>query len=101
MIDKDKINDVIQLKIGDMHRLGEQTGTTDHVAYRSFTKFELSDPKEFQFEGKIAFEVVAIYNIYTETEFLHHPDNDHLYNEHWEDTFIVDENYKILDIKSK
>lgn len=46
------------------------------------------------------FEVICKYDIYTETEFLHTPEMDELYTEHYKDKFILDKDFKILKIEN-
>ncbi len=45
------------------------------------------------------YEVICNYDIYTETEFLHTPDMDELYTEHYRDKFILDKDLKVVKIE--
>jgi len=49
----------------------------------------------------MAFEVICTYDIYTETEFMHSPDMDELYTEHYKDKFIIDSDLRILEVNDK
>jgi hypothetical protein len=96
MMDKSKIESIIREEISKLRKLGEHAGGSGHLAYRSLIKFELSEPKEIKYEDKEVFEVICKYDIYTETEFLHPPENDEYYTEHYTDKFILDKDLKIL-----
>ena len=96
----DKIEKIIREEICKRRNLGEHARMgSDHLYYRSLTKFELNQVKELNYQEKPAFETICKYDIYTETEFLHPPDMDELYTEHYEDKFIFDKNFRILEIK--
>ena len=57
--------------------------------------------KKRKYQEREAFEVICTYNVYTETEFMHSPDMDELYTEHYKDTFIIDSDFRILEINDK
>jgi len=62
------------------------------------SKFKLGKLKKTKYQEGIAFEVICTYDIYTETEFMHSPDMDELYTEHYKDKFIIDSDFKILEV---
>ncbi len=99
MIDEKKMKSIIQEEIEKLRKLGEHAGGSGHLAFRSIIKFKLSEPKEVEYEGKEATEVICKYDIYTETEFLHAPEDDEFYTEHYNDKFILDKDLKILTIE--
>ncbi|MFX1316168.1 MAG: hypothetical protein ACFE9T_09915 [Promethearchaeota archaeon] len=99
-MDNKELERAIQEEINKIRNLGEHTRKgSDHLYFRSISKFKLSNPKKIRYEGKEVYEVKCKYDIYTETEFLHTPEMDELYTEHYQDKFIIDENLKILDIE--
>ena len=51
-----------------------------------------------KYQERETFEVVCKYDVYTETEFLHTPDMDEEYTEHYKDKFIFDKDYTLLEI---
>ena len=99
MIDIKKMKSIIQEEIGKSHNLGEHAGSSGHLAYRSIINFKLSEPKEVEYKGTQAYEVTCKYDIYTETEFLHDPDDDEDYTEHYQYKFILDKDSKILAVE--
>ncbi|MFX1364133.1 MAG: hypothetical protein ACFFCE_15280 [Promethearchaeota archaeon] len=95
----DKLENLIKKEIHKLRNLGEHSRKgSDHLSYRSLIKFELGKPKELIFQDKLIFEVTCKYDIYTETEFLHTPEMDEYYTEHYHDKFIFDEEFKIIEI---
>ena len=63
------------------------------------SKFKLGKLKKIKHQEGIAFTVICTYDVYTETEFMHSPDMDELYTEHYKDTFILDNDFRILEVK--
>ena len=100
MSEKGTIEFAIRKEISKMRKLGEHAGGSGHLAYRSFIEFELSDPKEIEYKGKEVIEIICKYDIYTETEFLHPPEDDELYTEHYKDKFILNKDLKILKVEA-
>ncbi|NVM36451.1 MAG: hypothetical protein HWN81_12705 [Candidatus Lokiarchaeota archaeon] len=68
--------------------------------YRSLNMFKLGKPEELKSLEKSVFEVICKCDIYTEIEFLHSPEMDELYTEHYEDKFIFNKDFDILEIKN-
>ena len=93
---KKRVNELIKEK----RKLGEHAGGSGHLAYRSFTKYDLSALKEIIYNDKVAYELIAEYSIYTETEFLHDPEEDDLYTEHYKDKFVFDKDLNLLVFKA-
>jgi hypothetical protein len=50
-----------------------------------------------KYNKKIAFEIIFKCDLYTETEFLHSSDMDNLYIERYNDKFLLDGDYIILE----
>ena len=98
MSDQNTLKSIILETIGKVRNLGEHAGGSGHLAYRSLIKFESSAPKEILYEGKESIEVICKYDIYTETEFLHPPEDDIYYTEFYREKFILDRDLKILAI---
>jgi len=95
-----EIENLIKKEIYKRRNLGEHTrGGSDHLSYRSMSKFKLGKLKKTKHQEKLAFTVICTYDIYTETEFMHSPDMDELYTEHYKDTFILDSDFKILEVR--
>ena len=99
MIDAKEIEKKIRESINERRKLGEHSGGSGHLALRSITKFNLSELKEVPYEAIIAYEIICDYEIYTETEFLHPPEDDIYYTEHYRDKFIINKNVEILNIQ--
>lgn len=101
-IDTNKLKKIIQNEIEKRHKLGEFAGGSGHLSYRSVSKLELETPKEIKFKGKIAYQIAFKFNIYTETEFLHSPeDNDTYFTERHQVKVIFDKNINILEWESQ
>jgi len=97
-----EIEQVIREDIQKRRNLGEHArGGSGHLSYRSMSKFKLGKLKKTKRQEGLAFEVICTYEIYTETEFMHSPDMDELYTEHYKDTFIIDSDFRILEINDK
>ena len=95
-----EIENLIKEEIYQRRNLGEHArGGSDHLSYRSINKFKLGKLKKIKHQGGIAFTVICTYDVYTETEFMHSPDMDELYTEHYKDTFILDNDFRILEVK--
>ncbi|GAG07904.1 unnamed protein product [marine sediment metagenome] len=94
-----EIEHVIREEIDKCRNLGEHArGGSGHLSYRSMSKFKLGKLKKTKHQEGIAFEVICTYDVYTETEFMHSPDMDELYTEHYKDMFIIDSAFRILEI---
>jgi hypothetical protein len=65
------------------------------------SKFKLGKLKKTKLQEQAAFKVICTYDVYTETEFMHSPDMDELYTEHYKDTFVIDSDFRILEINDK
>ena len=99
MSDLKEIEDSIKKEVNKLRNLGEHGREgSDHLAYRSISKFKLGKLKKTKHQEGIAFEVICTYDIYTETEFMHSPDMDELYTEHYKDKFIIDSDFRILEV---
>jgi len=86
--------EIIKLRsLGEHERKG-----SDHLYYRSLSKFQMGKIKDSKYQEREAFEVVCKYDVYTETEFLHTPDMDEEYTEHYKDKFIFDKYYTLLEV---
>jgi len=96
VFDYKKVEEIIREDISKRRQLGEHAGGSGHLAYRSITEFKLVNPKETNYKGKEAYEIVCNYDIYTETEFLHAPEDDELYTEHYTEVFIISKENEIL-----
>ena len=95
-----EIEEVIKKEIVKLRNLGEHArGGSDHLSYRSMSKFKLGKLKKIKEQEEIRFKIICTYDVYTETEFMHSPDMDELYTEHYKDTFILDSDFKILEVK--
>ena len=102
MADIIEIERTIKEEIHKLRNLGEHVrGGSDHLSYRSMTKFKLVKLKEIKRQERLAFEVFCTHGIYTETEFMHSPDMDELYTEHYKDKFIIDTDFRILEVNDK
>ena len=94
-----ELEHVIKEDILKRRNLGEHTrGGSGHLSYRSMSKFKLGKLKKTKDQEGFIYEVISTYDIYTETEFMHSPDMDGLYTEHYKDTFIIDSAFRILEI---
>ena len=97
-----EIEHAIREEIHKLRNLGEHArGGSDHLSYRFLSKFKLGKLKKRNRQEGVAFEVICTYEVYTETEFMHSPDMDDLYTEHYKDTFNLDSDFKILDVNDK
>ena len=90
----------IREEIHKLRNLGEHAREgSDHLSYRSVSKFKLGKLKKTKGQEKFAFEVICTYDVYTETEFMHSSDMDEFYTEHYKDKFVIDSDFRILEIK--
>ena len=101
MVEIKEIEHVIKEEIQKRRNLGEHARAgSGHLSYRSMSKFKLGKLKKTKHQEGLAFEVICTYDIYTETEFLHSPDMDELYTEHYKDKFIIDRDFRILEFNA-
>ena len=96
MLDLKALEQKIKERIEENHKLGEYAGGSGHLAFRSLIEFKIERPKEIVHEGKKAYEIYYKFGIYTETEFLHPPEQDELYTERHEDKVLVDDDLNFL-----
>jgi hypothetical protein len=95
----ERLEKIIKEEIFKLRSLGEhERKGSDHLFYRSLSKFQMGEVKESTYQEREVFEVVFKYDIYTETEFLHTPEMDENYTEHYEDKFIFDDQFTLLEI---
>jgi len=94
-----KLEKVIKEEINKKRRLGEHTGGSGHLGFRSIVKFNLGEPREIPHHGEQVYEIICEYEVYTETEFMHSPENDIYYTEHYRDKIIFNKDLKILEYK--
>lgn len=100
MIEFKQLEEFLKKEIEKLRNLGEhERAGSDHLYFRSLNQFKLGKIKELKAQDPAAFEVICTYNIYTETEFLHSPDMDELYTEHYKDKFIFDKDFTLLEVK--
>ena len=100
LIDKEKLQEAIIKKIKEIRNLGEHARKgSDHLSCRSIIYFKIKKIKKIKGQEKECFEVACKYKIYTLTEFTHPPEMDEFFTEHYLDKFILDKEYKILDVK--
>ncbi|MFX1389071.1 MAG: hypothetical protein ACFE9Z_03295 [Promethearchaeota archaeon] len=102
MVNLEKIKQNVQKEIYNLRNLGEHGRKgSDHLYHRSLSNIEFKKLKKVRHNKKIAFEVVCKYDIYNETEFLHSSEMEDLYTEHYNDQFLLDEDYVILKVIDK
>lgn len=95
-----RLEEATKREIFKLRNLGEHGRKgSDHVSFRSLLKFNINKIKKLKKTGNLIYEVICTYEIYTETEFLHTPDMDEFYIEHYKDTFIFDTNYNLIEVQ--
>ncbi len=100
MVNLEELEKKIKEEIYKLRNLGEHARRgSDHLYYRSISKIKIGRLKEVKFQEKLIYEVDCKYDVYTETEFLHPPEMDDLYTEHYNDKFIFDKDFTLLEIK--
>jgi hypothetical protein len=101
MEEREKLIQIVKKEIYKLRNLGEHGRKgSDHLSYRSISKFNLNEIKRFKIKEELNYELVCKYDIYTETEFLHDPEMDELYTEHYVDKFVFNSNFKLLKIEN-
>jgi len=94
-----EIEHAIKEEIHKRRNLGEHARAgSDHLSYRSMSKFKLGKLKKTKRQEGLAFEVICTYDVYTETEFMHSPDMDEFYTEHYNDKFFIDRDFRIFEV---
>ncbi len=100
MENRENLEEIIKEEIYKIRNLGEhERKGSDHLYYRALINFKIDKIKKGKDQGKLIYEVVCKYDVYTETEFLHYSDMDELYTEHYKDKFILDKDFRLLEIK--
>ncbi|MFX1452554.1 MAG: hypothetical protein ACFFCM_17080 [Promethearchaeota archaeon] len=96
----DKLKKIIKKEINKLRNLGEHARKgSDHLYYRSLSKFKIGKLKKVKEKDQLFYEIICIYDIYTETEFLHTADMDELYTEHYKDKFVLDQDFNLVEVK--
>ena len=97
---REKLEQFVKEEIYKLRNLGEHARRgSDHLYYRSLSQLKIGELKILKDSDELTYELVCIYDIYTETEFMHDPNMDDYLKEHYEDKFIFDKNLKLLEIK--
>lgn len=97
---REKLERVVKEEIYKLRNLGEHARRgSDHLYYRSLSQLKIGELKLLKVMNELTYELVCVYDIYTETEFMHDPEMDDLFKEHYEDKFIFDSNLKLLETK--
>lgn len=100
MEDREKLIQSVKKEISKLRDLGEHGRKgSDHLAYRSISKFEIDKIQNLKDENELCYELICMYDIYTETEFLHDSDMDELYTEHYIDKFLFNSNFELLKVE--
>jgi len=100
MENHEKLEEIIKEEVYKLRNLGEhERKGSDHLYYRSLSKFKIGKLKKRIDQGKLIYEIICKYDVYTETEFLHTPEMDELYTEHYKDKIILDKDFRLLEIK--
>jgi len=89
-VKKNKMEEIKEIE----HAIKEE----DHLSYRSISKFKLGKLKKTKRQDGLTFEVICMYDVYTETEFMHSPDMDELYTEHYKVKFFIDKDFRIFEV---
>jgi len=101
MVEIKEIEHVIKEEIHKHHNLGEHARVgSGHLSCRSICKFKLGKLKKTKYQERLVFEVICMYDIYNETEFMHSQDMDELYTEHYKDKFIIDRDFRIIEVNA-
>ena len=102
LVESKEIERVIKEEIYKLRNLGEHVrGGSDHLSYRYMSKFKLGKLKKKKDQEERAFKIICTYDIYTETEFMHSPDMDELYTEHYKNKFFLNSDLRIVKVKDK
>ncbi|MHA1380457.1 MAG: hypothetical protein ACTSRG_18995 [Candidatus Helarchaeota archaeon] len=100
MVDEKELERIVREEISKKRKLGEYAGGSGHLAFTRIIKFSLGEPKEILYRETKVYEVICEYNIHTETEFLHSPENDIYYTKSYKDRIIFDKELNILEFEA-
>ena len=95
-MDNERLRVIIMREIEKHHGIGESAGGSGHLSLISIIKLDIHEPRKMDYEGEIAFDIAFEFTTYTETEFLHPPEDDIFYTKTYRDRIIVSGNYDVL-----
>jgi hypothetical protein len=99
-VDIARIKAAILKEFQRQHELGEAAGGSDHMAYTSVTRLEAGTPRDVVHGKKRALAVPFTVETYTETEFLHSPEEDIYYTHKYVGKIVLDAAMNVLDFYS-
>jgi hypothetical protein len=99
-LDMVRIKDAILKEFQHQHKLGEAAGESGHLAYTSVTRLEAATPRDVVQGKRRAIEVPFTVETYTETEFLHSPEEDIYYKLKYVGKIVLDAAMNVLDFNS-
>ncbi|PLX10130.1 MAG: hypothetical protein C0594_05290 [Marinilabiliales bacterium] len=65
-----KYEKIVQSYIESTHKLGDQSGSSGHLSFQSYTIHSI----DYEKQGD-TIKILAQYSVFTETEFTYYPDN--------------------------
>lgn len=97
--DEARVKELILDRFSQRHKLGEAAGGSGHLGFISVTRIHVWEPREVEAGGQRATEFPFTVETYTETEFLHEPDDDVYYTNRYGGTIVLDGSMNVLDFK--
>jgi hypothetical protein len=99
-VDLGRVKDAILKAFQRQHKLGEAAGESGHLAYTSVTRLETCTPHDVMNGKQCAIEVPFTVETYTETEFLHSPEEDIYYTHKYVGKIVLDGAMNVLNFNS-
>nr|MDO8086156.1 hypothetical protein [Candidatus Sigynarchaeum springense] len=100
-VDEKRIKELILEQFQRQHKLGETAGGSEHLGFTSVTRIDVGKPRETKINKQPAIEMSFTVETYTETEFLHSPDDDVFYTKKYAGTIAVDASMNVLRFSSE
>jgi len=85
--------------ISKNRKIGESAGGTEHLSYTSIVDIKPEEPKPIKFRGKNAFEIRFMVETYTETEFMHGPEDDVYFRHRYNDAVVYTSDFQVLEYR--
>jgi hypothetical protein len=100
MFSKSELWNIVNTKISQDETLGEQAGSSGHLADVSSEVKDISEPKKVETDKGQGWEITYFYAIHVTTEFTYYPDNPP-YVYRYKKTIVIDDKGNIIKESKK
>ncbi len=95
-VDMKRVKELILDRFKQDHRLGEAAGGSGHLSNISVTRIDTGKPLDTKIGKQPALEIPFTVETYTETEFMHAPEDDVYYTKKYAGVIDIDASMNVL-----